>query len=67
MIMAKQNKTEAEEPNIGLCAGCVHARKIQTDRGSVFYFCELSATDPAFPKYPRLPVLRCLGYTMMAT
>jgi hypothetical protein len=67
IIMAKQNKMEANEPNIGLCATCVHAREIQSDRGSVFYFCELSATDPAFPKYPRLPVLRCSGYTKVAT
>jgi len=31
-------------------------------RGSVFILCELSRTDPAFPRYPNLPVLRCSGY-----
>ena len=35
---------------------------MKSDRGSTFYMCQLSATDPAFPKYPRLPVLRCVGY-----
>jgi hypothetical protein len=24
--------------------------------------CELSKSDPGFPKYPRLPVLECRGY-----
>ena len=24
--------------------------------------CRLSLTDPRFPKYPRLPVVACLGY-----
>jgi hypothetical protein len=24
--------------------------------------CGRSATDPRFPKYPRLPVVRCAGY-----
>lgn len=36
---------------------------IRSDRGSVFYRCGLSATDPRFPKYPALPVLRCAGYS----
>jgi hypothetical protein len=37
-------------------------REIHSDRGSTFYMCQLSATDARFPKYPRLPVLQCLGY-----
>jgi hypothetical protein len=48
--------------NPGLCGGCVHARRIQSDRGSVFYQCQLSFTDSRFEKYPRLPVLICNGY-----
>jgi hypothetical protein len=32
-----------------------------SDRGSVFYRCELAKTNPDFPKYPRLPVLSCSG------
>jgi hypothetical protein len=37
-------------------------RRIVSDRGSVFYLCGLSKTDPRFPKYPELPVLACVGY-----
>jgi hypothetical protein len=48
--------------NAGLCADCQHARRIESDRGSVFVMCELSFTDSRFPKYPRLPVLACDGY-----
>jgi len=48
--------------NPGLCANCQCKRQIQSDRGSIFYFCERSKTDPNFPKYPRLPVLQCAGY-----
>ena len=46
----------------GLCADCVHVRHIESDRKSVFILCNLSLTDPRFPKYPRLPVLSCDGY-----
>lgn len=47
----------------GLCATCVHAKVVQSDRGSVFVRCNLAQTDPRFPKYPRLPVLECSGYS----
>jgi len=55
--------TKDEPGRIGLCFDCIHARKMQSDRGSTFYRCKLSDTDPNFPKYPRLPVIRCNGYT----
>jgi len=58
----KQNNQDALD-SVGLCASCEHMRLIQSDRGTKFYFCRLSATDPRFPKYPRLPVLQCSGYT----
>jgi len=54
--------TEAQRRGIGLCADCRFMRVIESDRGSTFYLCERSTTDPRFPKYPRLPVLRCAGY-----
>jgi hypothetical protein len=47
---------------VGLCRACVHARVIVSARGSTFYLCRLSETDPRFDKYPRLPVVRCSGY-----
>jgi hypothetical protein len=46
----------------GLCADCVHERRIESARGSSFILCELSFIDPLFTKYPRLPVLVCDGY-----
>jgi len=52
-----------EERKAGLCASCVNCRRILSDRQAVFYLCELSKSDKRFPKYPRLPVLSCAGYT----
>jgi hypothetical protein len=48
---------------VGLCESCANVRVVVSGKGSSFYMCRLSAVDPAFPKYPRLPVLRCRGYT----
>jgi hypothetical protein len=53
---------EAQRSGIGLCADCRFMRVIESARASKFYLCERSATDPTFPKYPRLPVLQCRGY-----
>lgn len=47
---------------IGLCASCTHQRLIRSGRGSEFSLCERGLSDPAWPKYPRLPVLRCAGH-----
>ena len=49
-------------PMVGLCATCRHARRIVSDRGSRFWLCRRSETDPAFPRYPALPVLACTGF-----
>jgi hypothetical protein len=46
----------------GLCASCENARLIVSRTGSKFHLCELSRGDPGFPRYPRLPTLRCTGY-----
>ena len=46
----------------GLCGACRHARVIENRAGSRFYLCELSKLLPSFPRYPRLPVLRCRGF-----
>jgi hypothetical protein len=51
-----------ERVAVGLCFDCRWMRRMKSARGSSFYFCERSLTDPAFPKYPRLPVLQCAGY-----
>jgi GrpB-like predicted nucleotidyltransferase (UPF0157 family) len=54
--------SERERVRAGLCSDCIHARQLESARGSVFVHCNLSLTDPRFPKYPRLPVLSCDGY-----
>jgi hypothetical protein len=52
----------APQARPGLCQDCSHARRIESDRGSVFFLCQLALTDSRFQKYPRLPVLSCIGY-----
>ena len=50
----------------GLCANCRHARRIGNRRGSTFLLCARAATDPRYPRYPPLPVLRCPGHEAVA-
>ncbi len=50
------------EDDVGLCGRCEHSRVIENARGSRFYLCRLSETDPKFRRYPRLPVVACEGY-----
>jgi hypothetical protein len=45
-----------------LCETCFSMREGVTPRGSRFLLCQLSQTNPAYPKYPPLPVVRCDGY-----
>jgi hypothetical protein len=53
-----------DRPNsaAGLCASCLHARTIESAKGSSFLLCQRSTTDPSYSKYPRLPVLSCPGH-----
>jgi hypothetical protein len=37
-------------------------RLVVTPKGSRFLLCRLAKTDPAYPKYPQQPVIRCSGY-----
>ena len=50
-------------PPVGLCESCANVKVVETRKGSRFYLCQLSEVDPRFPKYPRIPVLHCIGYT----
>jgi hypothetical protein len=49
-------------PQAGLCDSCRHQRLVPNTRGSVFSLCERSRIEPAYPRYPRLPVLSCPGF-----
>jgi len=46
----------------GLCPECVHVRKIEPAKGSVFWMCELSKKDERFPRYPVQPRMACFGF-----
>jgi hypothetical protein len=55
--------TDAERlRRVGLCASCRHAKRIVSSKGSEFWLCGRAERDPAFRKYPPLPVIRCAGY-----
>jgi hypothetical protein len=47
----------------GLCGACRFGCPIVNDRGSRFLRCAMADQDPAFPRYPPLPVFACRGYT----
>ncbi len=53
---------DAERLGAGLCDTCEHQVAVPNTRGSVFSLCARSRQDPAYPRYPRLPVLTCPGY-----
>lgn len=46
----------------GLCEGCVHPKLNVTRRGPVYLRCLRAEWDDRLPRYPRLPVLDCLGF-----
>jgi L-amino acid N-acyltransferase YncA len=50
------------ERPLGLCSTCAHQKLIQSGRGSTFSMCLRHREDPAYPKYPRLPVRACAGH-----
>jgi len=52
----------ALRPDAGLCDRCRHQHLVPNTRGSVFSLCLRSRTEPAYPRYPRLPVGSCPGY-----
>ena len=45
-----------------LCKSCRPVREVVAGTGSVFLLCQLSRTQPSFPKYPPQPVVKCGGY-----
>ena len=47
----------------GLCDRCAHQRVVTSGRGSVFSLCERALDDDRYPKYPRVPVAACPGFT----
>jgi hypothetical protein len=37
----------------------MHQRIVKSGRGSTFSMCEIGQTDRNWPKYPRVPVVKC--------
>jgi len=62
MMNDPRGSRQAGDLEAGLCAHCAHVRIVSSARGSTFYLCGLSTTDPRFPRYPQLPILECSGY-----
>jgi hypothetical protein len=46
----------------GLCAVCRHAKTSTTKRGTTYLRCTRASWDDRLVRYPRLPVLRCVGF-----
>lgn len=49
--------------NAGLCDMCAHVQIVRSSKGSSFVLCRLSEVNPAFRRYPTLPVMACPGYS----
>ena len=52
---------ERVEDRVGLCARCMHARRVEAPR-ALYWMCRRSLTDPRYDKYPRLPMRVCDGF-----
>ncbi len=46
----------------GLCGMCLHAAVKGTNRGTAYLRCTRAAWDDSLVKYPRLPVIGCVGF-----
>lgn len=46
----------------GLCGVCLHAAVKATNRGTAYLRCTRAAWDDSLVKYPRLPVIGCVGF-----
>ena len=58
------SSAEPRPVGAGLCDACVHQQRVTTTRGSVFSLCRRSRDEPErFPRYPRIPVFACRGFT----
>jgi hypothetical protein len=55
------NDRRVPTTTVGLCERCRCGRTVRGAR-TVFWRCERADTDPAYPRYPTLPVLTCPGF-----
>ncbi|MEZ4826909.1 MAG: hypothetical protein R3C61_11600 [Bacteroidia bacterium] len=45
-----------------LCHTCAFMREVSNKRGSIFFQCEKSRSNPSYARYPMQPVWTCKGY-----
>lgn len=62
--MMNDRRADGQAPagRAGLCDRCSHLQLVPSSRGSTFYLCRKSLTDPRFARYPQIPVVRCDGF-----
>jgi hypothetical protein len=53
---------DASLSHVGLCASCRFAARQSSARGGSFWRCRRADADPAFRRYPPLPVRSCSGF-----
>ena len=53
---------DLERRSVGLCSDCRFAKRVESGKGSRFFLCRRSESDPSYPRYPRLPVVDCAGH-----
>ena len=54
--------TDQRDPAVGCCSICNHASTVVGAKGITFWRCSQSDSDPAFRRYPTLPVEDCAGF-----
>jgi hypothetical protein len=62
MMVPAPSPASGPSASAGLCDSCRHQQLVRNTRGSTFSLCRRSREDPAYPRYPRLPVVACPGY-----
>lgn len=53
-------------PQVGLCSVCRSGRPQASARGATFWRCLRADREPAYLKYPPLPVRLCPGFAARA-
>ena len=61
-----ENAGQETDPAVGLCSRCRFGRVQESAAGSRFWRCLRAAEDPAYMRYPPLPVRRCPGFEEQA-
>jgi hypothetical protein len=63
----RDDEARDDAPRSSLCPRCAHVQIVVSGKGSTFYLCRRSRTDPLYPKYPAQPVAFCPGYEKLVS